>query len=217
MRLRDSFPKNISAIIFDFGGVVLDLSVPRTVEAFRRLGVRDFFGDESESQADANAFFEANESGKFTREEFFRKLRERAPELAAHSEAEIRTAWDAMLGDFVPARIALIRSLRPRYRTFLLSNTNALHRETFSRRFSEQVGGSLDAAFDQTFYSDRLGCVKPSHEIFEKVIAAAKLVPAETLFIDDNERNVAGARECGLNAYRLVPGKEDVSQLFVAD
>lgn len=215
MRLRDSFPQNIAAIIFDFGGVVLDVDISRTVEAFRRLGVNDISA--AETQVGSGSFFEANERGDFTPEEFWQKLRERAPVLAARPLAELRAAWDALLGRFVPARIALIRRLRPRYRTFLLSNTNAAHRETFTRRFAEQFGSPLDSLFERAFYSDLLRCVKPSHEIFEKVIAAAALVPAETLFIDDNPANVAAARECGLHAYHLVPARESVAELFVPD
>lgn len=90
-----------------------------------------------------------------------------------------------------------------------------MHRETFLRRFSEQIGGEMDSLFERTFYSDLLRCVKPDHEIFEKVERLAELVPAETLFIDDNAKNVAAARECGWHAYRLVPGKESLLDLFV--
>lgn len=215
MRLRESFPQNVSAIIFDFGGVVLDVDLSRTVEAFRRLGVNDISA--AETQVGSGSFFEANERGDFTPAEFWQKLRERAPVLAARPLSELRAAWDALLGPFVPARIALIRDLRPRYRTFLLSNTNAPHRETFTRRFAEQFGRPFDTLFERAFYSDVLRCVKPSHEIYEKVIAAAQLVPAETLFIDDNPANVAAARECGLLAYHLVPAHESVAELFVPD
>ena len=125
-------------------------------------------------------------------------------------------AWDALLGDFDPARIALLRELRSRCRIFLLSNTNPQHRETILRRFSEQIGGDMNALFEQAFYSDLLRCVKPNREIYEKVEKLAGLVPAETLFIDDKEENVAAARECGWRAYRLDPAKETILDLFRA-
>ena len=212
MKLRSSFPENISAVVFDFGGVILDVDLSRTVEAFARLGVKNLTA--AETQVGSGTFFEANERGDFSPEEFWEKLRERAPEIASRSDAELHAAWDALLGDFVPERIALLRNLRSRYRIFLLSNTNEPHRETFLRRFSNQIGGDMNALFEAAFYSDLLRCVKPSHEIFEKVAALAGLVPEETLFIDDNAKNVAAARECGWRAYHLVPGEESVLDLF---
>lgn len=214
MKLKSAFPRNISAIVFDFGGVVMDVDLSRTADAFARLGAKNLTA--AETQVGSGTFFEANERGDFSPEEFWAKVRERAPELASRTDAELRAAWDALLGDFVPARIELLRKLRSRYRTFLLSNTNAPHRETFLRRFAEQIGGDMNALFEQAFYSDLLRCVKPSREIFEKVERLAGLVPAETLFIDDNARNVAAARECGWHAYRLDPAKESILDLFEA-
>jgi len=210
--LKASFPREIRNIVFDFGGVVLDVDISKTVEAFQRLGVKNLTA--AETQVGSHTFFEDNERGDFSTEVFWKKLRERAPELSARTNAELHAAWDALLGDFVPERIELLRALRKNYRTFLLSNTNAAHRETFQRRFSAQFGGELDALFEKAFYSDLLRCVKPAHEIFEKVADGANIVPAETLFIDDNEKNVAAARECGWHAYRLDPAKESVLALF---
>lgn len=215
MKLNSNFPQNITAIVFDFGGVVLDVDLSKTVEAFKRLGVKNLGA--AETQVGSGTFFEANERGDFTREEFWQKLRERAPELAGRADAELHAAWDELLGDFVPERIELLRKLRNNYRIFLLSNTNAPHRESFLRKFSEQIGGDMNALFEQAFYSDLLRCVKPEHEIFEKVEKLADLVPAETLFIDDNAKNVAAARECGWNAYLLDPAKQSVLDLFIEE
>lgn len=212
MKLKNTFPSGISTIVFDFGGVILDVDLSKTVRAFEALGVKNLSA--AETQVGSGTFFEANERGDFTRAEFWQKLRERAPELACRSDAELHAAWDELLGDFVPARIALLRTLRKNYRTFLLSNTNEAHRETFLRRFSEQIGGDMNALFEQAFYSDLLRAVKPSHEIFEKVAQLAGIVPSETLFIDDNAKNVAAARECGWRAYQLIPGKESILDLF---
>lgn len=213
MKLSPIFPQTISTIVFDFGGVILDINLSKTIEAFKQLGVKNLGA--AETQVGSGTFFEANERGDFTREEFWQKLRERAPELAARTDEELHAAWDELLGDFVPARIELLRKIRNHYRIFLLSNTNEPHRETFLRRFSEQIGGDMNALFEDVFYSDLLRCVKPEHEIFEKVEKLAPLVPAKTLFIDDNPKNVAAARECGWHAYRIDPTEQSILDLFV--
>lgn len=217
MKLRSSFLQNIRNIVFDFGGVILDVDLSKTVEAFARLGVKNLSA--AETQVGSGTFFEANERGEFSPREFWAKLRERAPALNSRTDAELHAAWDALLGEYDPARIALLRALRERgdYRTFLLSNTNLPHRETFLRRFRERFAFPLEELFETAFYSDELGCVKPDRKIFEKVETATGIVPAETLFVDDNAKNVAAARECGWNAYRLDPAKESILELFCCE
>lgn len=213
MKLRKDFPQNIRNIIFDFGGVIMDIDLMRTINAFRALGVTDLRVEET--QAGSGTFFDLNEQGKISTEDFIKFLRARIPAGDTLPEEKIRNAWKALLGEFVPARIALIKTLRKDFRVFLLSNTNPPHREYFCGVFQKKFGYALDSLFDKAFYSDRLGFVKPDPQIYQAVIAQAGIVPAETLFIDDSEKNVAGAIACGLHAHRLRVGEETILDFFV--
>lgn len=216
MKLRSDFPENIRNIFFDFGGVIMDVELSRMVDAFRAMGVSEL--SVAETQVGSGTFFEDHERGTLAPEVFFKKLRERIPGGAALPDEKILHAWNLLLGEFLPERVALLRTIarERRYRIFLLSNTNPPHRAAFRKIFRETCGTDFDVLFEKTFYSDELKSVKPEAEIYNRAAALAGIVPAETLFIDDNAKNVAGARACGWNAYHLRVGEENILNLFEA-
>lgn len=214
MQLRNDFPNSIRNIFFDFGGVIMDVHLTKTIEAFLKMGVSQLSVEET--QAGSGTFFDGHERGTVSTATFLQELRKRIPDGDTIPEEKIREAWYALLSDFEPPRIELLRTLarERRYRIFLLSNTNPLHRERFRAMFRETFGDELDALFEKTFYSDELGSVKPEAAIYERASALAGTRPEESLFIDDNLKNVEGARRCGWHAYHLVVGKETVLDLF---
>lgn len=214
MQLRKDFPSNIRNIFFDFGGVIMDIHLAKTMEAFMKLGVSQLTVEET--QAGSGTFFDGHERGTVSTETFLSELRKRIPDGDALPAAQIWEAWHALLSDFEPDRIELLRTLarEGRYRIFLLSNTNPPHRERFRAMFRETFGSELDDLFEKTFYSDELGFVKPEAEIYDRASTLAGTNPEESLFIDDNIKNVEGARRCGWNAYHLVVGQESILDLF---
>lgn len=214
MKLRHDFSPAIRNIFFDFGGVIMDVFLARTMEAFTNLGVSKLRVEQT--QAGSGTFFDAHERGTISYEKFLEELRKLIPDGENIPEEKIWNAWHALLGGFVPERIELLKTLarEKRYRIFVLSNTNPPHRKRFREMFREQFGETFDALFEKTFYSDELGAVKPEAAIYERAAQSAGTVPAESLFIDDNAANVAGARACGWNAYHLVVGKETILDLF---
>src|ERR1700744_1009590 len=140
--------QGIRNIIFDLGGVILNLDNRRTEEAFVNLGVKNFrqyFG-----HGHAAAFFKEYEVGKITDRQFIDAIRELTG-LDVQDQAII-DGWNALLLDFPPERIQLLRHLGKSYRTFLFSNNNALHlaalREIYVRTFG---GGSLEDLFEKTY------------------------------------------------------------------
>lgn len=214
MKLRYDFSPAIRNIFFDFGGVIMDVFLSRTMEAFTKLGISRL--QVEQTQAGSGTFFDAHERGTITTEKFLEELRKLIPGGDFLPEEKIWTAWHALLGGYVPERVELLRTLarEKRYRIFVLSNTNPPHRKRIREMFREQFDGDFDAIFEKTFYSDELGSVKPEATIYERAAREAGVVPAESLFIDDNAANVAGARACGWNAYHLVVGKETILDLF---
>ncbi|MCD8283213.1 MAG: HAD family phosphatase [Opitutae bacterium] len=212
MKLRKDFPQNIKNIFFDFGGVIMDIDLTRTIDALRALGVSVL--TVASTQAGSGTFFDAHERGEISSREFFQKLRALIPNGENIPEEKIRHAWNALLGVFLPERIELLQKLSKNYRIFLLSNTNPAHREYFCEVFRKQFGFTLDSVFDKAFFSDELHSVKPAREIYERALAAAGVAAAESLFIDDNPANVAGAQAVGMHAYHLAVGAETILDLF---
>lgn len=204
---------DIRNIVFDLGGVLLNIDYRRTEKAFVELGLTQF--PQLYTQFYSSHLFSDLETGKIGPEDFEQALiRESGLDLKPE---QIRSAWNAMLLDLPRERLDLLSRLKGNYRLFLLSNTNAIHYEHFNRYVQETYQlESLDALFDQAYYSHRMGLRKPFAEAYSYLLEREGLRAAESLFIDDTEPNLAGAREVGMHTHWLAPG-QSVLDLFEGD
>lgn len=195
--------QGVKNIIFDLGGVILNLDNGRTEQAFTALGVtnfREYFG-----HGFADSFFKDYEVGRINDRQFIDSIRQLTG--LEVPDQVIIDSWNALLLDFPPERIQLLKHLRKSYRLFLFSNTNALHLAALQQIWSAAFdGGSLDDYFEKTYYSHLLGMRKPDRESFEHILQENGLKGAETLFVDDAKVNVEGAERAGLRGLFLSPG-----------
>jgi len=193
----------IKNIIFDLGGVIMNIDNQLTEDAFVKMGATDFrnyFG-----HGFADSFFMDYESGKIPDHQFIHDLRKMI--LVNHSDDAIIAAWNALLLDFPPERIELLKALKKQYRLFLLSNTNALHMTSFQKIYADHFGSEkLDDHFERTYYSHLIGHRKPDRESYRLIIDENQLTPEETLFVDDAKINIEGALAVGLQGLFLQPG-----------
>jgi putative hydrolase of the HAD superfamily len=195
--------QNIKAIIFDFGGVILNIDFGKMNKAFTKLGIKDI--DEMYSQKNADPLFRHLEEGKLNEPEFYDAFRISAKlEL---SDAQIKNAWNALLISYREPAILTLKKIKHKYRLFLLSNTNSIHVDAFNKIYKEQVGeGKLDDYFEKVYYSHEMGYRKPGKEAFEYVLKENNLSPADTLFIDDSIQNIKPAEELGIQTILLKNG-----------
>jgi len=199
--------ENISTIIFDLGGVIMDIDVKKTLHAFSKLGLdnaQQYFG-----HGFAASFFSDHEAGRISDEKFLAEIKYLMG--GPVEDAAVIEAWNALLLRFPPERIALLRELKDRYRLFLYSNTNAIHKEKFSEIYQQHFPGALEDHFEKAYYSHELGHRKPDPGGFELIIRENKLNPEKTLFVDDALTNVQGAIRVGLKGLYLPPG------MFITD
>jgi glucose-1-phosphatase len=198
----------VKNIVFDLGGVILNIDFKKTGDAFTALGVENF--DQYFTQVHSNPLFKQLETGKIT-DAFYDTVRLAASIRAGNDE--IDTAWNAMLLDFPEERIRKLQQLSTQYRLFLFSNTNAIHHTAFQQNFREKYGFDFDTIFEKAWYSHLAGHRKPDIAAFEYIIKDGQLLAAETLFIDDTLPNVEAALETGLQAVYLGPGKNMIQLL----
>ena len=192
--------KDYKNIIFDFGGVILNLDYQRTINEFKNLGLNDF--EQRYTQLAQTDLFDMLERGEASPDEFRAGLREAFTNQV--TDQELDTAWNAMLLDLPSARLDWLQSIRVGRNISLLSNTNEIHIACFESEMKLQHGfENLSGFFDTVYYSSRVGMRKPDVEIFEMVIEKEGYNPSETLFIDDSPQHIAGAKKAGLNAYHL--------------
>lgn len=192
--------QEIKNIVFDLGGVIINLDMLATHNAFIALGVADF--DSIYSQANQSGIFDGFDKGKISPEEFRNELRKHIPRDV--SDPEIDAAWDAMLLDVPKEKLDLLTQLGKKYRLFLLSNTNVIHVKNFSAAL-QRVYGTPDFSpyFEKWYYSCNIGMRKPDAEIFEFVLNDNNLKAEETLFIDDSIQHIRGAGKLGIQTLFL--------------
>ncbi len=202
--------KPLEAIVFDLGGVILNIDYTRTEAAFDRLGFNTF--GKSYSQVAQSALFDRFEKGGIQADEFRYQLQELGQFKA--SEQDIDDAWNAMLLDLPGERLELLSELAAEYSLFLLSNTNIIHITELSNYLTRRFGMSdLSSIFKKEYLSFEIGMRKPDAEIFEWVVKENKLDPAKTLFIDDSIQHIEGAKECGLQTH-LLQKNQTILDLF---
>lgn len=187
-------------IIFDLGGVILDLSVSHSVNAFAK--------HTHLSPAQVQAVFEKNpllnnyEKGLVTDKQFREDIR--ALFHIGLNDDELDSCWNAMLRGIPLEKLNLLQRLQSTYHTFLLSNTNGIHLNYIETRLLPPWGlSSLDPCFQRTYYSHRLLKRKPEPEIFEQVLEENGLNPNETLFLDDHPDNIAAASAVGIQSVQV--------------
>lgn len=203
----------VKNIIFDYGGVILNIDYQKTVDAFRNLGLNDF--DRLYSQALQVDLFDRLEKGLLTPADFYHSIRDISG--LNLPDSRIEEAWNSIILDMPPHRISLLEKVRRHYRIFLLSNTNEIHCRVYTAQLKEKYGyGDFSELFEKVYFSFRIGMKKPDPVIFQLVLTENNLNPVETLFIDDSVQHIKAAELSGLKTCFLEDYKE-VSDLFTKD
>ncbi len=193
--------KRTTTLLFDLGGVILNLDYQRTIRAFELLGKGEF--RTAYSQSAQSYLFDQFEIGKIEEQEFRNGMR--ALLGCEVSDSAIDDAWNAMLLDLPIERVAYLMELRARYRLYLFSNTNSIHLRQFQKIIENQYGNGqlLESIFDKTYYSHLIGLRKPTMAAFQFILEDQNLLANEVIFIDDSLQHIQGAASLGINAYHL--------------
>ncbi len=203
--------EGVKHIIFDLGGVLLNLDYQLTEDAFVAAGITNF--REIYSQLQQTPVFDLFETGKIGREEFIATMQGFTH--TPISESQILNAWNAMLLNFPIRRLQILQQLRNYYDLYLLSNTNEIHEEAFNKILNRDFGmPGLGVFFDRVYFSHRVGMRKPHREIFEMILNNHGLQAAETLFIDDSPQHIVGAKAVGLQTIFLEKGMTIEHDIF---
>lgn len=194
----------IQSVIFDLGGVLINLDPERTRQSFIKLGTPHF--DQLFTVYKSTQLFYDLETGHVDADTFIKTLQKETAK--GTSEQDIVDAWNAMLLDFRLESLNFVNQLKEKYPTFLFSNTNIIHYNSFQQTIKETTPyETVDAMFHKAYYSHEIGMRKPVVDAYRYIINEKGLVAEETLFIDDNKDNIQGAREAGLQTKHLLPGE----------
>ncbi len=201
----------IKHIIFDFGGVLMDLNYRLTVRALADLLAVDF--KDKEYMNWFLEIFKRYEKDGISSQDFIKALQSNSNKLA--TDESIIEAWNAMLIGLRRERFEMLKELKSSYGVYLLSNSNHIHYDEMLKLTGEMFGDIdfHDEFFHKAYYSQLLKMRKPDKEIFDFICGENQLNKEETLFIDDLQPNIDGAIAAGLRAIRHDPKTEITEQL----
>lgn len=196
--------KGIKNIIFDFGGVLIDLDRQRCIENFRKLGLEDV-----ETMLDIyhqQDFFQKYEKGLITSAEFREVIRTKATRPV--SDKQIDDAWNSFLVSIPSYKLECLLELRKHHMVYLLSNTNEIHWQWSCWNAFPYKAFRVEDYFDRIYLSYEMKKAKPDVEIFQEVLDDAGILPQETLFMDDSQANCRAAEALGISTYTPKPGED---------
>jgi putative hydrolase of the HAD superfamily len=143
-----------------------------------------------------SGLLEQIEKGLITPDQFILELRRLIKQ--KFTDGEFYFAWNAILLEYHPERIEYIQALKSSHRLFLLSNTNQIHFDTFSKKLWGEYDLTFNNLFTKTYVSHEMGKIKPEKAIYEQVLSEQNLKPERTLFIEDTPENAYAAEELGI-------------------
>lgn len=204
--------KDFKNIVFDFGGVLLDIDYNKTYVALENLMGIGF--DPNTLSPNSLKVLHNFEIGSISVETFLWNL-----QLISTNEMpqglDLIKAWNAMLIGWDTEKFEFLLDLKTKYNVYLLSNTNELHLNWVYQdlKTNHNIEDFDTRFFHKTYYSHLIEKRKPNADIFEFVQNDSLLNPSETLFIDDNKENVDAAKSLGWHTYHHNP-KENLIDVF---
>lgn len=202
----------IKNIIFDFGGVIINIDHQKVERAFKNIGLNNF--EVLFNQASQTPVFQEFEKGIISEFEFRKQIR-KISGLKVEDDV-LDHAWNQIIGDYPLQRINLLKKIRKNYKLFLLSNTNCIHYRYYISMFRKKFGFDFKSLFDNTYWSFQIGLRKPDPDPYVYLLNNEKLNAEETLFIDDSVQNISAAEKLNILAFHLENGR-DISSLFFND
>lgn len=204
----------IKNIIFDFGGVLINLTRTRWIDSFKQLGIGNIWENMMASSYLHKDLYMQLELGNISVPAFRAGIRRLT---GRHlTDEEIDRAWISMLGNVPTYKLDWLLKLREHYHLCLLSNTNSLHWEWAEKTQFRYKGHEAADFFDRIYLSYKLHMQKPDLEIFQFVLDDAGIKANETFFLDDASVNCRAAETLGIRTYTPQAG-EDWSHLFRED
>ena len=187
-------------LIFDLGGVLLNINPRATADALAAMGVGQSLITDGFNMV--NPILRGLECGTVSADELCSAVAaSMGVECTPAVQQRIKDAWCSMLCDAPIEKFRRLRSLREQgYKVFLLSNTNAIHWQVIEEIVRGVEGCPLKGYFDGVYLSFEMHCCKPDVAIFEQLLASEGIAAADSMFFDDSSENCSAAASLGITA-----------------
>lgn len=193
----------ITTLIFDFGGVIINLDLPECIKNLKKLGAENI--ETYLSNYGQKDFFLKFEKGEIGIPEFRNEIRKLSNEHV--TDNDIDNAWCSFLCDIPVHRLELLEELRKKFKLLLLSNSNPLHIEVSTKNALHGTGISIRDYFDACYFSYEMGLAKPDPAIYKALLTDADVTAEECLFLDDGPKNIEIAQTLGIQTHLVTQGE----------
>jgi glucose-1-phosphatase len=201
----------IEAIIFDLGGVIVNIDIEGGFRNFQSIGIG--LEEHPLHIIKNNDVFLRYELGQISTEDFREELKKISNQ--KFEDIEFDEVWNSIIRDFPLANIRFLEDLKTKCRTFLMSNTNQLHVDSCAHKLKENFGyEGLDDLFEKVYYSHTSGMRKPNQDFFEHILHENGLIAGQTLFVDDFIENIETAKHLGINTFHITNGRKILDLSF---
>lgn len=181
----------IHALLFDLGGVVIEIDFDRALHSWAEHSRHDVDGLRERFAFDDA--YQQHERGQLDGVDYLQHLR-RTLDLEADDKT-IARGWNAIFVGAIPDAVAKLAALAPHVPCYAFTNTNAIHQAEWSVTYRDVV-----AHFRHVFVSSDMGVRKPEARAFRLVEHTIGVPAANILFLDDTLENVEGARAAGMQS-----------------
>ncbi len=192
--------KSIDALLFDLGGVIIDLDVNRIIATWAKHAGTDEAELRTRYKFSADPFYKRHEVGEISAAEYFESLRNSLG--IDISDEAFLDGWNAIFLDEVPGIAALLEQAAKARPLYAFTNSNPAHETYWSKRYEKTLGH-----FRHIFVSSTIGLRKPEPEAFAHITKETGIPAARMMFFDDSLENVEGARHYGLQAVHVTSPK----------
>ncbi|MBR4712933.1 MAG: HAD family phosphatase [Paludibacteraceae bacterium] len=185
----------IKNILFDLGGVIVDIDMEQLSRGFRSIGMSKWFMifRKRSIKKEMSLYM----CGKTSTADFVAWLKRHCGKNT--TDKEICDTFNSVLVALPDHVLGMIDQLHEQHPTYLLSNINDLHYNEVLDRWFGGERTNITQHFDKVFFSHEMGLEKPDPEIFKQVIKESGIRPEETVFIDDTQENLDSAKQLGFH------------------
>lgn len=192
-------------IVFDLGGVIVDIDCRACINELQKLGLKD--ADKLLDPYKQKGAFLDLEEGKITAAEFLDIMRGMCADKNISNKA-LEDAFCAFITGLPVERLKALRELRKNKKVYALSNTNAILFNSVIERLFRQEGYAINDYFDGIIASFADHACKPDPAIFTTLLHRYDLAGSRTLFLDDSQANCDAAKLCGIDSVLVPEGVE---------
>jgi FMN phosphatase YigB (HAD superfamily) len=200
-------------LIFDLGGVIIDLNYDRMINQFASNCNKD--RDEIKSILMQDPLLLQYEIGGIDTQSFYHQMKEIINFNASFDK--FAAAWNSLMNPLAAKKIDFLKQLSLNRRVAILSNTNDLHQRGFDEMV-KQVSEFEDmkSLIPSAYYSHDMGLRKPDSSIFLHVCELENINPGKCVFFDDNTDNIKTASNLGLTTF-LITYQDQIFDLLNAE